>query len=222
MTLIVGVRCQDSVVVAADSAATFGNLGQPTVAQPTDKKIEILDDRVILAVSGPVGLGQRFRGALTQLMRDHDKRLRGESWQVMTEIRSAFHPHIETEFQAATVAVPVIGNQAAANSALSASVVALATPKGGPTLFQFNAQGAPEESTAQLPFVCVGIGQILADPFIAFIKDVFWERGEFPTLPEGVFCGSVDSSTGDSASSRRGRGRCACRNVCRRWTAIRC
>jgi hypothetical protein len=194
MTIIVGIRSKDSVVVAADSAATYGALGQQTVAQRTDRKIEIIDNRAILAVSGPIGLGQRFRGVLESLVRDN-KRLKGVPWQVMTEIRKEFWPHIETELRAAAVSVPLIGPQAASSSALSSSLVGLATANG-PTLIQFDSNGAPEEATEQLPFVCIGSGHILGDPFLAFIKDVFWTPGSLPELQDAIFAAlwTIDQS----------------------------
>jgi len=53
-------------------------------------------------------------------------------------------------------------------------------------LFQFDQQGAPEEATEDLPFVSIGSGQSTADPFLAFIRKVFWPNS-LPTLEMGIF-----------------------------------
>ena len=42
----------------------------------------------------------------------------------------------------------------------------------------------------------IGSGQALADAFLAFLRDVRWERGEFPTINEGEFAAfwTIDES----------------------------
>ena len=55
MTLIIGVRCSDGVVIGADGAATLGStLGGPTVMQPVTK-LQILEGTIVMGVSGQVG-----------------------------------------------------------------------------------------------------------------------------------------------------------------------
>ena len=58
---------------------------------------------------------------------------------------------------------------------------------GRPRLYQFDHQGAPEEATENLPFVCLGSGQSNADPFLAFLKGIFWEEGQLPPIPHAIF-----------------------------------
>ena len=60
MTLIVGILCSDGVVVAADGAATLGSLGNSTVRQEV-KKLDVISGKIIVGVSGPVGLGQKLK-----------------------------------------------------------------------------------------------------------------------------------------------------------------
>lgn len=62
MTVLVGVLCQDGVVIGADSSMTHtlatGQTG--TIEQPTDKIYRVGPD-VLIAGTGVVGLVQRFR-----------------------------------------------------------------------------------------------------------------------------------------------------------------
>lgn len=51
-------------------------------------------------------------------------------------------------------------------------------------LFQFDFNGAPEHATGDLPFVALGSGQAIADPFLALLKRLLWPNQE-PTLAEG-------------------------------------
>ena len=59
MTVIVGIACQDGIVIGADTSATSVAGQITTVEQPTHK-IEILSDRIIVACTGSAGLAQRF------------------------------------------------------------------------------------------------------------------------------------------------------------------
>ena len=184
MTLIVGIRCQDGVVLGADQAATLGTLGRDTVAQSTPHKVEIVGDKALIATSGPVGLGQIVKGEFAKALTSK-KGFRGETWEVTGQIRELLWPHIRQALSGAQAAAPVVG-PAASQSALMHTLIAIPV-KTTPTLFQFDYQCAPEEATADLPFVAIGSGQAIADPFLAFLKDVRWTDGELPTINEGEF-----------------------------------
>jgi hypothetical protein len=58
--------------------------------------------------------------------------------------------------------------------------------QGQAELIQFDYQCHPEWTTNELPFVSIGSGQPIADPFLAWIRFVFWSN-RLPTLAEGRF-----------------------------------
>lgn len=183
MTLIIGIKCAEGIVLGADGAATLGVLGQTTARQVT-KKLSILDDVIVLGVSGPVGLAQRTQGETEALWAS--KALSGKKpFEAMAIIRLALWKHLEPELKAAQVAMGVVGPQAAAQSAVCSTLLALPVSKNA-CLFQFDHQGAPEEASDKLPFVAIGLGQPIADPFLAFLRRIFWP-GRLPNLSEGVF-----------------------------------
>ncbi len=67
MTILVGVLCQDGVVIGSDSAVTFSiNQHERTIEQ-LSKKNEIIGNNVIVATSGSVGKGQRFLRILKKM-----------------------------------------------------------------------------------------------------------------------------------------------------------
>ncbi len=186
MTLLVGVLCQDGVVIGADSAATMGAMGIHTVRQSVTK-VTIVNGRALIATSGPVGLGQRLAGEFAEIL-EQDKIPKGmRPHKAMQLIRGTFLPHIAAEMQAAQVAAPVVGPQIAQASAISDTLLAVCLDDGRPRLFRFDQQGSPEEATEDIPFVCLGSGEIIADPFMAFLRGLFWEQGSLPTLAEGQF-----------------------------------
>jgi 20S proteasome alpha/beta subunit len=183
MTLIVGILCSDGAVVASDGAATLGSLGSPTVRQEV-KKLDVLNDKIIVGVSGPVGLGQKIKHKIDAQWSANDFSSLDEV-QVSSKISEGMREHINPLLQTAQLSVPVVGNAVAGSSALSSSIVAMIV-KHKPTLMQFDFQAASELANNDIPFISVGSGQPLADPFLAFIRRIFW-KDHLPNLNEGIF-----------------------------------
>ena len=68
VTLIVGIRCSGGVVIGSDSAITFAAGPQTlTIQQRSSAKIEVIDDSLIVAGTGALGMGQRFTDITRQL-----------------------------------------------------------------------------------------------------------------------------------------------------------
>jgi hypothetical protein len=107
-----------------------------------------------------------------------------KSFEAMAIISESIRTHLSGEYKAATWAQPVLGGLAG-QSILTSTVVALPVSKQ-PCLFQFDEKGSPEEATVDLPFVAVGSGQGIADPFLAFLRRLFWPEG-LPSLADGIF-----------------------------------
>lgn len=168
--------------MGADGAATLGALGQHTVTQPV-KKLSVVANSVILGVSGSVGLGQRIGGTVNKLW--DDRKFTGASFEVMQAVREAFAPVLMPEIRYATDAAKLVGQGAALPSAIALTLLAVPVQRQL-RLYQFGCTGDPEEATADLPFVAIGSGQNLADPFLAFLRQIFWKEAQ-PNTSEGVF-----------------------------------
>ena len=184
MTLIVGIKCDEGIVLGADGAATVGTgLGQSTARQPVRTKLRIHESRVVIGVSGPIGLGQRFMHEVEQLYKDG--KLKGKlPVEAMTIVSEALRKHIQVEVAMAKHAHGLIG-PAAATAVLSQTLFALPL-KREVCLMQFDHQGAPELATKDLPCASIGSGQAIADPFLALLRRLLWPDRE-PTMPEGTF-----------------------------------
>jgi len=183
MTLIVGILCSDGVVMAADGAATYGAMGQMTMRRPM-KKLTILHDSVILGLLGTTGMAQRFAGEISRAW-EGKKYQQKQPDQVMREVQAAVRPIILEEMQMAAAAIPVVGHAVAAMSAVSGTLLAMNVLKK-PQLFRFDQQASPEAATSDLPLEAVGSGEPIADPFLAFIRRLFWPAN-LPTTQQGVF-----------------------------------
>ncbi len=183
MTLIIGIKCKDGIVMGSDGAATLGTMGQRTIVQPV-RKLEVISNSIILGVSGPVGIGQIFNGVIKSLWDKEKFHGKKESYEAMEFLRDKLWEHVKPEFQNASIAKNAIGN-IALNSALCSTLIAIPISKKI-CLFQFNQQCSPEEATDNLPFVSIGSGQNIADPFLAFQRRIFWPNN-LPSLEEGIF-----------------------------------
>jgi 20S proteasome alpha/beta subunit len=192
MTLIIGIKCSDGVVLGADGAATLAVMGQPTIRQQVRNKLQLLDSQTVLGVSGPVGIGQRFAGFLQQVLQQgiqlngqHQPLSKVPAFVVMQVIRDNFWNIIRPEVEISQKMAQSLGNSAMFQTAISTSLVCLLLCDE-PALFSFDEKGAPEQATSDLPFVAIGGGQQIADPFLAFIRRIYWPR-DLPNVDQGIF-----------------------------------
>lgn len=184
MTVIAGYKTRESVVIAADSAATLAGPGGYTILQPT-KKLEILND-CIIGASGPVGLAQRASYYVKNtLERNSDLKKENEAAPLMNAFRQAlWDGFLRQEFAVAEAAARALGGMAQ-HPILGSYLVAV--PVGDePRLFEFDQQGSPEEIRLSVPFTSIGSGKLLADTLIGFARHHLWRDRELKTS-EAVF-----------------------------------
>ena len=170
MTAVVGILCSDGTVIGTDSSSTMvGAGGVRTIEQRTDK-IDILEDRIIIAGTGSVGHGQRFKAVMNNLWRQK-------------VIKGARDPiELCVDISTATTA-----NFAKTQSSVEAygALVALAVERG-PVLCEFAVQKfQPELKTAQLWWCSMGSTQQITDPFLALLRSIFWPTRQ-PTVREAT------------------------------------
>ena len=189
MTLIVGIKCDDGVVVGADGAATLGEVvfGQNTVIQPVTK-LQIISGRTVMGVSGPVGLGQLYCDSIE---RASQKLSKGSLPNIQRGLQQALANDVGQAVEAAKLWAQVRGPDAM-RLAVTSSLIAISV-EGRPELVQCNHLGQAEAATDELPYVSIGSGQSLADPFLAFLRRVFWPHAP-PRLAQGILASS-DANT---------------------------
>jgi 20S proteasome alpha/beta subunit len=182
LTLIVGIKCTDGVVLAADSAATYGNLGSSTIVQNSATKLTKLGDTGLLGVSGPVGFSQRFAAHLGGLWAQpvfHTL----SSTLAMENIAQQLKQVIAAELPLMQEWAKVMPGRA--HLGLISLTLVAAPFDNEARLFQFDHQGSPEEATVDLPFVAIGSGSPIAEPFLAFLRRIFWPTS-LPTVSLGL------------------------------------
>ncbi|EWS54511.1 Proteasome subunit [Methylibium sp. T29] len=152
----------------------------PTIGQQTTRKVYKLTDTMIFAATGAVGIAQIIADRLSSGWKQGEFKNTSSPEQMMLKLGTAISQTVMPFLQSGVSVQQVAGN---ANGSLCKSMVAMDV-KGTPCLFQFDYNGAPERSTEHLPFVSLGSGQPIADPFLAFLKRLIWS-GVQPTVAEG-------------------------------------
>jgi hypothetical protein len=185
LTLIVGILCSDGIVIASDSAATYSTGFATTIGQQEVKKVHQLGSSILYGSTGAIGMSQLLQSAIetawnTVLVKDQLLPM-----QVMVHLFTVISGATLAIRNSAAQTIALVGAQAASSTALCKCVVAIPIQQK-PYLFQFDFSGAPEAATQQLPFISMGIGQPIADPFLAFLNRILW-KGRSPTVAEGRF-----------------------------------
>ena len=186
MTLIVGIKCADGVVMGADGAATFSTpTGQGTILQPVSKLHVLSDSSIVMGVSGSVGLGQLYVDRVQQSWKADTSFRSGDVYRALRKLRTDISGEAKKSIEAAQLMVPILGNQLAASSCITDSLIALPIMNEA-ELIQCDQSGNGMVQTLDLPYVSIGSGQALADPFMAFLRNIFWPD-DLPTVADGIF-----------------------------------
>lgn len=180
MTVLVGILCSDGVVIASDSAATFGTGQMATIGQQTTRKVHKLSPSMIFAATGAVGMAQVFADVLSRGYAANAFRNAATADEMMNKLGLAINTAVLPYLQSAQ-SLRQLG--AGVDASLCKSMIAMDV-KGTPLLLTFDFNGAPERATKELPFVSMGSGQPIADPFLAFLHRLLWKNSQ-PTIAEG-------------------------------------
>jgi 20S proteasome alpha/beta subunit len=169
VTVIVGIRCADGIVIGTDSAATSGDHSGAMLSYNPTAKIHNVSGYLV-AGTGSVGLGQRFRASLAHLL--NNGQLKGK----------------DEGFCANTVAAAAIANYRTTHlQKLNFGALVAFRANGGLHLCEFEVGSLQPEFKQDLFFAAMGGGMNIADPFLGLMREVFWSDGTTPTLQEGIF-----------------------------------
>ena len=170
MTIIIGVLCQDGVVVGTDSSATFTASRVRTIEQPC-KKIEIIDDHIIITGTGQIGLGQRFYEIVDVFW--NKKSFRDKS-------------AVQACKELCELAYKDFGSTGVSKGSYGSLLAFAANEEFNLCEFSEN-DFQPELKTENIWYVAMGSGQNIADPFLGFIRRVFWKNTP-PKVNGAIFC----------------------------------
>jgi 20S proteasome alpha/beta subunit len=169
MTVLIGLLCEDGIVIGADSSATLGtSLNIPTIEQKC-KKIHVIENRVIVAGTGSIGLCQRF----THIV--------GEYWKA-----GGFEkPYQEVGRDLSAQGIQNFRSSGAPQGQFGA--LAAYSTERKLYLCEFAVSDfQPEFKDNALWYTSMGSGQLITDPFLGFLREIFW-KDKLPSLSEGIF-----------------------------------
>lgn len=175
MTVIVGVRCTDGIVVGSDSVASSAMGASPLISLPSNSKIQIFPGNVIVATTGSVGYTQRLHA------------------QIELAIKGNVFKNLPVHECTANIAKRMLSDlqssmaQRHAQQGLQFGALIAAPIRDEAYLVEYGTMDfQPEIKKDKLFFVSMGSGQLLADPFLAFVKRMLW-KDEPPTVDVGKF-----------------------------------
>lgn len=173
MTVLVGILCQDGVVLGSDSSATFGPHPMLKTIEQTVKKTAVVGKVFLHAGTGQVGLGQRFHAVLEKFLAGND----------ITKIDI---PQVELGKALCRMACEDFGSTGAEKGQFGALVAHVGFQKKF-GLIEFSATDfQPELKTKDMWFASMGSGQAIVDPFFGLLKGALFKSGQ-PKLNEGIF-----------------------------------
>src|ERR1700732_1580079 len=155
-------------------------MGQMTVGQSVTK-VRIVKGDSLFASSGHNGLGQQLAGIIDDKRPEFTNQPYDKS---ITKLQDHLRPLINKTLETAGLAARVLGPQIAQSDAICHSLLA-APFKDGLKLVEITPQVGVECMSAQVPFISMGSGKNSADPFLGFLRKVYWPAG-LPTVPEGA------------------------------------
>lgn len=174
MTVIVGVRCSDGVVIGSDSLATTAMGPQHLMALQSNNKIKIFENKVIVASTGAVGFSQRLTEHVQQAITG------GVFANNRRECITNISRRLLSDFQNSLV-------QSRPGQGLGFGALMAAVIQNIPCLVEYGTMDfQPEVREGNLFFVSIGSGQMLADPFLAFVSRVLW-HGQMPDVENAKF-----------------------------------
>jgi 20S proteasome alpha/beta subunit len=169
MTILIGILCDDGIVIGSDSSATFSAGQVPTIEQPI-KKVYVVGNDLIFAGTGPGGLGQRF-AAILQQFRSRPEFPQADCLAVVKHISKAAIEDLRFTYGSPGQ----FGALVAFTSSNQLYLCEFAIPA-----FQ------PEFKMDDIWFVSMGSGQPIADPFLGLMRRVFFKTSR-PKLHEGIW-----------------------------------
>jgi hypothetical protein len=124
VTLIVGIKCSDGVVLASDSAATYNQGLQFTIGQQVDTKIHQVGDEVLYMSTGAIGVSQILREAIENLATVKGYAKAHSSAEAMSLVADIIAQKVRKLVEPAVGLVSLVGQQRAGITVLCQSLVA--------------------------------------------------------------------------------------------------
>jgi 20S proteasome alpha/beta subunit len=173
VSLIVGIRCAEGVVLAASGPATMPSQDGLPAARQLARKLHVVGGQAVLGVAGHDGLAQEMALSLERCLSEPDQRDSAED-VLRSRIREALAAPVQRTVAIHRTLQGLPGFAMTSNGyVVSQSLLALPF-EGSLRLFEIDPECTVTEITPELAYACVGSGRSVAEPFLAFLRKVLW------------------------------------------------
>lgn len=176
MSLIVGIRCAEGVVLAASGPATLPSQDGLPAARQLARKLRVVAGQAVLGVAGHDGLAQEMALSLERCLSEPDQR--GSAEDVLrSRIRESLAAPVQRTVAIHRTLQGLPGFDMTSNGYVVAQSLLAIPFEGSLRLFEFDPECSVTEITPELSCACVGSGKSVAEPFLAFLRKVLWSDG---------------------------------------------
>ena len=168
MTVAIGFRCRDGIVLGADSMLTQ-SIGHLNVGHHLGIKVQTLTGNQVLAFAGDVGQAGRFRS-------------------MCESSADLIHEATDPLQYPLTLSGAIIKqfNETGIRDAIDVSTLLSFVFKGECQLCAFEGSLQPRLLDEHHYYVALGSGKLSADPFLRFLADIFCADGP-PSVSEAIW-----------------------------------
>ena len=174
MSLIVGIRCTDSLVLAASGSGTMPSEDGLPPARQWSKKLRVVAGQAVLGVTGHEGLAQEMALSLERSLAELDEHETADD-ALRVRVRDAMAAPVQRTVAIHRTLQGLPGFGITSNEyVISQSLLAI--PFGDALrLFLLDPECSVTEVTDELTCATIGSAKDVADPFLAFLRKVLWE-----------------------------------------------
>ncbi|MBY0462659.1 MAG: hypothetical protein K2Q34_05725 [Alphaproteobacteria bacterium] len=171
MTVVIGIYCSDGIVIAADSALTINGM----VEQTYSEKITCVNNDLVIGFAGDLGFSQRYKSCILAAFLDSQSKAKTPEEIVKTLCTAGLNEYLSTHQANLPIEVPTSFVVGFVHNEVHCLIL----------LPEKNFQ--PVMINQDMPFCSIGSGHYLTNPFLCFIKNVFWKRNTVPEVSVGIF-----------------------------------
>lgn len=177
MSLLVGIRCADSVVLAASGPSTMPSEDGLPAARQWSKKLQVVAGQAILGVAGHDGLAQDMALSLERSLSEPEERDMSEDI-LRTKLREALSAPVQRTVAIHRTLQGLPGFGITSNEYVVSQTLLGMTFHGSLRLYLLDPECSLMEVTPDLAWAAIGDARSVAEPFLAFLRRVLWDRGK--------------------------------------------
>lgn len=183
MSLIVGIRCVDSVVLAASGPSVGPSSDGLPPARQWARRLRVVAGQAVLGAAAHDGLAQEMALSLENCLARPDQRAASDE-VLRHKLREALAAPIQRSVAIHRTLQGLPGFGITSNEYVLSQTL-LAIPLGNRLrLFVLDPECSLTEVAGDLTEAAVGRARVLAEPFLAFLRDMLWPSG-MPSLAQG-------------------------------------